>query len=147
MREGSAQVWNHVSRPLSPLAASVVKHMKPGQGLRSLPPELLPARFQSMRRIASGELRRDCTTLYHRLSMDEPAYTVTCNFRNVSSGAFTHPVEDRAITPREAARIQSFPDTFKFFGASVPRQIGNAVPPRLAEAVGRQIVEHLRGGA
>lgn len=144
MRAGSTDLWNHVSRPLSPLAYSIVSKLGPGQGLRSLPTEHLPERFKKMRRISTGELRRDCTTLYHRLSPDRPSYTITCYFTNVSSGAFTHPVENRAITAREAARLQSFPDTYQFVGASVPRQIGNAVPPLLGAAVGSAVMEHLR---
>jgi DNA (cytosine-5)-methyltransferase 1 len=143
MRGTSSGVRNQVVAPLSPLAHEIVSQLQPGQGLRSLPPERLPERFKRMRTIASGALRRDCTTLYHRLSMAEPAYTITCNFRNVSSGAFTHPNLDRSLTPREAARVQSFPDSFEFVGASIPRQIGNAVPPRLGRAVGAAIHEHL----
>jgi DNA (cytosine-5)-methyltransferase 1 len=143
MRQSSDAIWNHVSRPLSPLALSVIEHLGPGQGLRSLPPEKLPERFNKMRRIANGQLRRDCTTLYHRLSPSRPSYTITCYFTNVSAGAFTHPFENRSITPREAARLQSFPDCYKFVGASIPRQIGNAVPPLLAEAVGAELIEHL----
>jgi DNA (cytosine-5)-methyltransferase 1 len=143
MRDGGSKVWNHVSRPLSPLARSVIQHLGPGQGLRALPPDKLPERFQKMRRIANGELRRDCTTLYHRLSPEKPSYTITCYFTNVSAGAFTHPYEDRAITAREAARLQSFPDSFKFVGSSIPRQIGNAVPPLLAKAVGTSVLDHL----
>lgn len=143
MRHGSQQIWNHVSRPLSPLARSVIDQLAPGQGLRSLPVEKLPERFHRMRRISTGELRRDCTTLYHRLSPDRPAYTITCYFTNVSAGAFAHPYECRAITAREAARLQSFPDTYHFMGAGIPRQIGNAVPPLLGAAVGREILSHL----
>jgi DNA (cytosine-5)-methyltransferase 1 len=143
MREGSAELWNHVSRPLSPLAYSVVSQLKPGQGLRAIPPEKLPPRFHKMRRISTGELRKDCTTLYHRLSLERPSYTITCYFTNVSAGAFTHPYEDRAITAREAARLQSFPDTFRFQSAAIPRQIGNAVPPLMGRAIGGAVVEHL----
>lgn len=143
MRSDEVSVWNHVSRPLSPLARSVVEKLGPGQGLRSLPVDELPSRFKKMRRISNGELRRDCTTLYHRLSPDRPSYTITCYFTNVSAGAFTHPFEDRAITAREAARLQSFPDSFRFVGASIPRQIGNAVPPLLAKEVGQSVLTHL----
>lgn len=143
MREGSKQVYNHVSRPLSPLAKSVIEQLGPGQGLRSIPPERMPERFHRMRRISTGELRRDCTTLYHRLAPERPSYTITCNFTNVSAGAFAHPHELRAITAREAARLQSFPDNFRFIGRSIPRQIGNAVPPILGETVGRSLLEHL----
>ena len=143
MRVGSKELYNHVSRPLSPLAKSVVEQLGPGQGLRAIPPERLPARFHRMRRISTGELRRDCTTLYHRLSPERPSYTITCNFTNVSAGAFAHPYELRAITAREAARLQSFPDSFRFVGRSIPRQIGNAVPPLLGKIVGRSVLEHL----
>lgn len=144
MRAGSTQVWNHVSRPVSELAMSIISQVGPGEGLRSIPVEKLPARFHKMRRISTGELRRDCTTLYHRLSPHAPAYTITCNFKNVSSGAFTHPYENRALTAREAARLQSFPDTFRFYGAGIPRQIGNAVPPLLGRIMGESVLEHLR---
>lgn len=144
MRNGATKLWNHRSRPVSELARSIITQLGPGQGLRSIPIDRLPARFHKMRRISSGELRRDCTTLYHRLSPTLPSYTITCYFTNVSSGAFTHPLEDRAITPREAARLQSFPDTFRFVGASIPRQIGNAVPPILGRIMGEAVLSHLR---
>jgi DNA (cytosine-5)-methyltransferase 1 len=137
-------IANHIAKPISEYARSIVQHVTPGNGLRSLPAELLPERFKKMRRIANGELRKDCTTLYHRLSPDKPAYTITCYFNNVSAGAFTHPTEDRAITPREAARLQSFPDTFRFHGAQITKQIGNAVPPLLARELGLSILASIR---
>jgi DNA (cytosine-5)-methyltransferase 1 len=124
----------------------IIRQIQPGHGLRSLPLEQLPERFRRMRRISTGALRQDCTTLYHRLAWDAPAYTITCYFRNVSAGPFVHPEDNRALTCREAARIQSFPDSFEFQGASLPRQIGNAVPPLLAEAVGRAAVDALDRG-
>ncbi len=96
-----------------------------------------------MRRISTGALRRDCTTLYHRLAEDRPAYTITCYFTNVSAGAFTHPLSNRSISSREAARIQSFPDWFRFYGWYVARQIGNAVPPLMASAYGTALRQHL----
>ena len=97
-----------------------------------------------MRKISTGAYRRDCTTLYYRLAWDRPSYTITTYFTNVSSGPFVHPSQDRALTPREAARLQSFPDSYLFFDKMVPRQIGNAVPPLLARAVGSEIISALR---
>lgn len=144
MRYGSTEVWNHTSRPVSDLAMSIISQVGPGEGLRSIPTENLPPRFHKMRRISSGELRRDCTTLYYRLSPKSPSYTITCNFKNVSSGAFTHPFENRAITAREAARLQSFPDSFVFYGSAIPRQIGNAVPPLLGKLMGEAVLDHIR---
>ncbi|KZC98729.1 MULTISPECIES: DNA cytosine methyltransferase [Thalassospira] len=133
----------HVGRPLSAQAQSLANHIGQGEGLRAAPVDVLPARFKKMRTISSGALRRDCTTLYHRLSPTKPSYTITCNYRNVASGPFLHPWEDRAISHREAARFMSFPDRYQFVGASFPRQIGNAVPPLLAKAIGAEIVKML----
>ena len=69
--------------------------------------------------------------VYGRLSWDKPAITITHYARNPASGRYTHPVQDRGLTAREAARLQSFPDGFLFTGKSddIYRQIGEAVPP------------------
>lgn len=133
----------HVGRPLSNQAQSLAKHIGQGQGLRAVPVKALPDRFKVMRTISTGALRRDCTTLYHRLDPDRPAYTITCNYKNVASGPFLHPWEDRAISHREAARFMSFPDHYQFLGASFPRQIGNAVPPLMARAIGEELIKSL----
>ena len=133
----------HVGRPLSRQAQSLAEHIGQGEGLRAVPIEALPARFKKMRTISNGALRRDCTTLYYRLDPSRPSYTITCNYKNVASGPFLHPIEDRAISHREAARFMSFPDRYQFIGASFPRQIGNAVPPLLGRAIGKEIVKML----
>ena len=84
---------------------------------------------------------------YGRLSWDEMAPTITTRFDTPSGGRFIHPVKDRTLTPREAARIQSFPDSFVFEGgrSSVCRQIGNAVPPKLAYFLAVMMEEMLYG--
>lgn len=71
---------------------------------------------------------------YGRLCWDEVAPTITTRFDTPAGGRFIHPTEDRTLTPREAARIQSFPDDFIFVGnkTSVCKQIGNAVPPKMS---------------
>lgn len=71
---------------------------------------------------------------YGRLDAQGVAATITTRFDTPSGGKFIHPIENRTITPREAARLQSFPDDFKFMGnkSSICRQIGNAVPPKMA---------------
>lgn len=139
------EVSMHVGRPLSAQASKLAKFIGQGEGLRAVPVNHLPDRFKRMRRISNGELRRDCTTLYHRLSTERPSYTITCNYKNVASGPFLHPNEDRSISHREAARFMSYPDRYEFVGASIPRQIGNSVPPLLAQAIGAHIIENLRG--
>ncbi|MDR2571365.1 MAG: DNA cytosine methyltransferase [Oscillospiraceae bacterium] len=72
--------------------------------------------------------------VYGRLNWDKPAITITHYARNPASGRFVHPTQDRGLTAREAARLQSFPDGFKFDGKSddIYRQIGEAVPPLLS---------------
>ena len=85
------------------------------------------------------QLKNDCIKSVHsgaygRLKIDGVAPTITTRFDTPSGGCFIHPVENRTLTPREGARIQSFPDDYKFIGnkTSVYKQIGNAVPPKLA---------------
>ncbi len=133
----------HRANGVSPQAAKIVGFIKEGQGLRSVPPEHLPDRFKKMRKISTGALRSDCTTLYYRLDRNRPAYTITCYFRNVASGPFLHPLEDRSISFREAARLMSFRDSYEFHGASIARQIGNAVPPLLAKVIGKHLIKLL----
>jgi DNA (cytosine-5)-methyltransferase 1 len=139
------EVSLHISRPLSAQASRLAKFIGQGEGLRAVPVDHLPDRFRRMRKISNGELRRDCTTLYHRLSVEKPSYTITCNYKNVASGPFLHPFEDRAISHREAARFMSFPDRYEFVGSAIARQIGNSVPPLLARSIGKHIYEMLRG--
>jgi DNA (cytosine-5)-methyltransferase 1 len=143
-RRGASEALTlHTSNRLSKQAQKIAAFVKPGQGLRAVPARYLPPRFKKMRTISNGALRRDCTTLYHRLSPDRPSYTITCYYRNVASGPFLHPREDRSLSHREAARLMSFPDRYRFEGANFTRQIGNSVPPLLAKAVGKCLIESL----
>lgn len=75
---------------------------------------------------------------YSRLKSDEPAVAITSNMSKPSSARCVHPFEDRGLTPREGARLQTFPDSYQFDGGlqSIRKQIGNAVPPYLGEALG-----------
>lgn len=139
LRASVNELTLHEARPLSEQAKQIAKHVREGFGLRSVPEDVLPERFKRMRTIGNGKLRKDCTTLYHRLSRTKPSYTITCHFRNVASGPFLHPLEDRSLSPREAARLMTFPDSYRFVGVGIPRQIGNAVPPLMAKAVGQHI--------
>jgi DNA (cytosine-5)-methyltransferase 1 len=83
--------------------------------------------------------------VYGRLSWDKPAITITHYARNPASGRYTHPVQDRGLTAREAARLQSFPDGFQFEGKSddIYRQIGEAVPPLLSCGVAVSVLIEL----
>jgi len=85
--------------------------------------------------------------VYGRLRWNHPAITITHYARNPASGRFVHPQQDRGLTMREAARLQSFPDGFWFAGTSddVYRQIGEAVPPLLSLSIAASILASLRG--
>ena len=82
---------------------------------------------------------------YGRLWWNKPSTTITRNFGTPSSARCIHPKLDRALTTREGARLQSFPDRYKFFGSRAKKnlQIGNAVPPLLAKAIGKSIFSAL----
>ena len=86
------------------------------------------------------------TDVYGRLSWDKPAPALTTRCISYSNGRYGHPEQDRAISLREAATLQSFPKSFKFIGLqnSKAKQIGNAVPVKLAEAFGKHIIEHFK---
>ena len=82
---------------------------------------------------------------YSRLKPDNPSPTITRNFTTPSSANCIHPTQDRALSLREGARCQTFPDTFKFLGSTEEKrlQIGNAVPPLLGKALGERLLECL----
>ena len=84
--------------------------------------------------------------VYGRMSWDAPASGLTTRCTSYSNGRFGHPEQDRALSIREAACLQTFPEDFIFEGsmASMARQIGNAVPVRLAKLIGYKFIEHLK---
>lgn len=81
-----------------------------------------------------------------RLHWDKPSVTVRTEFFKPEKGRYLHPVEHRAITHLEAAKLQGFPDDRLWVGSktAIAKQIGNAVPTALGSALGRQLVQHLK---
>ena len=132
---------NHRAARLSPLNLERIKQTEEN-GRRDWPESLLP-RCYSHR--TNGERYSGHTDCYTRLSWDEPAPGLTTRCISYSNGRFGHPEQDRAISVREAARLQGFPDDFVFTGSmnSMARQIGNAVPVRVAEAFGLHFIQHV----
>lgn len=131
-------VANHQRRKISAINLERLSHVPEGGGRLDIPEELrLPCHVKD-----DGHRHLD---VYGRMFWDKPAPTITAMFDNFTRGRFGHPSETRNITNREGARLQSFPDSFVFLGnqKSVARQIGNAVPPKLAEAVAKSILSHL----
>jgi DNA (cytosine-5)-methyltransferase 1 len=126
IRNGATSLTWHRSTQHSAKMLEIIRHA--GSSIADLPPGLVTSGFSSC---------------YSRLDADRPSNTITVNFVHPSSNRCIHPYQDRALTPREGARIQSFPDTFQFCGTSaqVVKQIGNAVPPRLGEVIAQRITE------
>lgn len=132
LRADSSKLFNHVATKHSPLALERLALIPPNAGREVLPEEHLT------KSIYSGT--------WTRMRKDEISVTITTRFDTPSSGKFTHPFLDRAITVREAARIQSFPDDFHFVGnkGSQMKQVGNAVPPLLAAAIAEVIMKDIK---
>ena len=124
-----------------------IQALAPGQTMRSLPEEYWHPSYRrrACRRVKDGtpsERRGGPPTGLRRLRNDEPSKTITGG----AIAEFVHPTRDRFLTLRECARIQTFPDSFEFHGSRTERAalIGNAVPPLLAEAIGRCLALDLR---
>ena len=129
-----ATLSNHYAARLSSQNMERLKRLKPGEDWRSLPFELLPAGMQRA-------LRKDHTRRYRRMQWNGVARSIITRFRDPKSGEYIHPSQNRTISIREAARIQSFPDWFVFEGSYSNQyvQVGNAVPPILARAVAAEL--------
>jgi DNA (cytosine-5)-methyltransferase 1 len=114
-------------------------HIPPGGGFESLPVELRANCHKN------GAAQIGHRNVYGRLSPDAPASTITARFDSFTRGKFAHPFEDRNITLREGARLQTFPDKFQFEGTQeeIAALIGNAVPPDMAKIVATAVLANL----
>lgn len=137
MRNPEGVTYNHFAAKLSKQNYERMKHVKPGRSWRDIPHELLPKGMQRAR-------KSDHTKRYGRLSNDGLASTVMTKC-DPHWGAVFLPDQDRSLTVREAARFQSFPDTYRFLGPRVSQyeQVGNAVPVLMAKAIAMQIRAHV----
>ena len=122
-------MYNHVVTATRETAMARFKALKEGQNFHDLAADL---------KTTYSDAERTQNTIYMRLKYDEPCGTVV----NVRKSMWIHPVLDRAISIREAARLQTFPDSFIFEGTkdSQYQQIGNAVPPFLARAIASSLI-------
>lgn len=127
MRDGSGELHNHKASNHAAIAVRKLSMIPPECGKECLPAKML------------GKQKFSGT--WGRLKWDLPSPTIDTRFDAASNGTNNHPCLNRAITPREAARIQSFPDRFVFVGSKVAirQQIGNAVPPLMAKAIADQV--------
>ncbi len=136
--ERHPEIPNHYAKPLPENWLRLIRAIpKNGGSRKDAPKELwLPCHRK----------HKGHDDVFGRLSWDKPSVTLTTGCWDPSKGRFVHPEQDRGLSLRECARLQGFPDDFVFEGpaGSIARQIGNALPPPLAEAVANVAVKLLR---
>lgn len=131
VRNNNNIVTNHVARHLRSTQHERLASIGPGQGLKDLPEHL--------------QTKGGYSGAYGRLTKDMVAPTITRWVFHPGSGRWGHPIDIRTLTIREVARIQSFPDRFEFIGSFTQRagQLGNAVPPLLAQRIAEAILHQV----
>lgn len=134
----------HFTTTLSPLNLRRIKASKPNGTWADWQEELK----LTCHKKESGQTYR---SVYGRMSWKEPSPTITTQFYNYGTGRFGHPVQNRAITIREASILQSFPENYKFvkkgsevYITKLGTHIGNAVPVELGRVIGKSIIKHLK---
>lgn len=134
------KLYNHIAPGLSKLEWEMVQHIPAGGNWQNIPDTIPSQRLEQIRR-SGGR-----TTYYGRLEFDKPSYTITTYFNRLGNGCNLHPSQNRIISNREGARLQSFKDSFIFHGSKTSqyKQIGNAVPPLLARAIAEVLKKHLK---
>jgi DNA (cytosine-5)-methyltransferase 1 len=127
-RKNSDRLKLHIATNHSPKMMEIIRHS--GKNINFIPKHLITSGFSSC---------------YSRLDADEPSVTITVNFVHPASNRCIHPILDRALTPREGARLQSFDDDYEFYGnrSQITKQIGNAVPPILGKAIADELAKCL----
>lgn len=133
------QILNHTTFKLSDLDLEMIKDIPPGGNWKNIPEETVK-KSKRLKKITQTGGR---TTLYGRIDYDKPSYTITTYFNRPGNGTYIHPVHNRVLSVREAARFQTFKDDYYFFGnkTQLLKQVGNAVPTLLAYQIAKQIKE------
>lgn len=133
MRDDVETLTEHNASNYGARMREILAHIPPGGCVDDLPERLRPKSYFG--------------NTYARLRPEEPAPTITRNFGTPSSSRCVHPFQDRALSTREGARLQGFPDSYVFKGSKGSKnlQIGNAVPPPLARAIGHALIEAIMG--
>ena len=133
----------HRAKSLSPLNMQRIMHTPYGGSWKDWPDELMLECHKS-------ENGRSFGSVYGRMRWEKPAPTMTTQCTGLGNGRFGHPEQNRAITAREAALIQTFPQEYKFFAdeehvsiVKASRYIGNAVPPQLGFVIAQSIIRHI----
>lgn len=175
MRTSKSFPYNHLTRSYRAQVLNIIKEMRPGQTWdaesvrmrakyeraisKRAKAENIPRELAQVRMVASGEINpvfyKDYYwSAYTRLAWDAPALTITANANFLGSGRFSHPTELRGITMREAARLQSFDDDFRFVTSMTDDtdttrigvgmdMVGEAVPPNVSQAIAMHLASQL----
>lgn len=132
VRNKNSILTEHKAPKNNPNLVRIMKTLKDGEKKDALPEEIRP--------------KSGYGNTYAKLWWNKPSTTITRNFACPSSSRCIHPRDSRAMTIREGARLQSFPDDYKFYGSDSMKklQIGNAVPPILSKVLAEKIVEYLK---
>jgi DNA (cytosine-5)-methyltransferase 1 len=135
-------IANHIKCRITPLNEERFRHVPPGGGWYDIPERLRLNCHNGVDRSKGG-----WPDVYGRLEWDGQCPTITAGFDSFTRGRYGHPEQHRSLTLREGARLQGFPDKFRFYGTryDVRLQIGNAVPPPLAKAAGEAVRRILEG--
>lgn len=132
---------NHQRARVTPINVERFSHVPQGGGWQNIPE---PLRLPCHKNVDPS--KGGWPDVYGRLRWDGQCPTITGGFDSFTRGRYGHPLHDRPITPREAARLQGFPDDFEFHGTRQHQrsQIGNVVPPPLARVIGQAVLRCLR---
>jgi DNA (cytosine-5)-methyltransferase 1 len=136
-------LYGHVSRPHNAIDMEIIRALKQGMTYKQLSekhPDILKKREQSKYKVYKTDNFHD---KFYRMIDNQPSRTIVSHLAK-DGNSFIHPTQNRSITPREAARIQTFSDDYVFFGSRSAQfiQIGNAVPPHMAEIIAKTILKH-----
>ncbi|AUD64076.1 DNA (cytosine-5-)-methyltransferase (plasmid) [Tenericutes bacterium MO-XQ] len=140
MRGKTVVVTDHYVQTTSELDKYIIKHVKPGGNYMDVPSTVNSERIKRLQKDGGH------TTCYGRLHPDNPSYTINTYFNRPNVGCNIHYKYDRLITVREALRLQSFPDDYNIISSSKKGRntiVGNAVPPKLAAIIAKQLKKYL----
>lgn len=132
-------VLNHTTFKLSELDLEMIKPIPQGGNWKDIP-AITVEKSKRLKKITQTGGR---TTLYGRIDYDKPSYTITTYFNRPGNGTYVHPIHERVLSVREAARFQTFRDDYYFFGNKTQslKQVGNALPTLLAYQIAKTIKE------
>ncbi|OCH64275.1 MULTISPECIES: DNA (cytosine-5-)-methyltransferase [Vibrio] len=133
-------IYNHISSKLSDLDKQMLIHVPEGGNWKNIPDTVPSKRLEQIRE-SYNQGKGSRSTYYGRLRANKPSYTINTYFNRPGNGCHIHYSQNRVLSQREAARLQSFPDSFVFENTmtSINNQIGNAVPPLLAYLIAKNI--------